>query len=320
MNKILSTALLLILFAGATSQVGETPITNSHEHIETSQEVPKFLEAMKANGIEQTVILGSPEATFQGEFENFAGYEKNNDEIFRIAATYPGRFLVFPTLDMQDPDAVKNAKHYLEKGARGFKLYAGYRTRHVVPIDRENLLPLYAFCEEHGLPVLMHVNAGYYLVEFERTLVRFPNLKIVCPHFCLSTIVSDRLEHLMDTYPQLYTDISFGPLFHLKTGLLRFSRDPEKYRALVIKYQDRIFFGTDMVVSRESHKTAAWMMEVTRAYRDLLEKDEYTFFALPGITLKGLHLDQAVLEKIYRGNFEQLLGRGLSLKQRETKS
>ena len=37
----------------------------------------------------------------------------------------------------------------------------------------------------------------------------------------------------------------------------------------------------------------------------MLEKEEYTFFAVPGVTLKGLALDRKVLEKIYWKNFER---------------
>ncbi len=109
----------------------------------------------------------------------------------------------------------------------------------------------------------------------------------------------------MDTYPQLYTDASFGFIEFLKAALLRISQDPEKYRRLILKYQDRIFFGTDMVVTDAEYKTADWMGNVTRAYRDFLEKGTYQFFAIEGMTLRGLHLDRKVLDKIYRTNFEK---------------
>ena len=167
------------------------------------------------------------------------------------------------------------------------------------------MLPVYEFCEQNRIPILFHVNAGYYQEEFENVLKRFPNLKIICPHFCLSTIASERFEHLMDTYPNLYTDASFGDIEFLKEALIRISNDPEKYRKLVLKYQDRILFGTDMVVTGAQYKTADWLSKVTRAYRDVLEKETYTFFAMEGVTLHGLHLAPAVLEKIYRKNFER---------------
>ena len=109
----------------------------------------------------------------------------------------------------------------------------------------------------------------------------------------------------MDTYPHLYTDMSFGFTDFLTAALRRFSRNPEKYRRLILKYQDRIFFGTDMVVTNAPYKTVDWLTQASRVYRDLLEKKEYSFFAIPNETLKGLYLDGKVLRKIYRTNFER---------------
>jgi len=166
-------------------------------------------------------------------------------------------------------------------------------------------MPVYQFCEETGLPILFHVNAGYFQAEFENILQKFPKLKIICPHFCLSTIATERFEYLMDKYPNLYTDASFGLIDFLKDGLLRISKNPEKYRKLIEKYQDRILFGTDMVVTSADYKTSDWLAMVTRAYRDCLEKETYTFFAIEGMSLRGLHLDRKILEKIYYKNFER---------------
>lgn len=55
------------------------------------------------------------------------------------------------------------------------------------------------------------------------------------------------------------------------------------------------------------NKTADWLSQVTRAYRDMLEKESYTFFAVEGLILRGLGLDEKVLEKIYRKNFKRFM-------------
>jgi predicted TIM-barrel fold metal-dependent hydrolase len=167
------------------------------------------------------------------------------------------------------------------------------------------MTPVYAFCEKNNIPVMFHVNAGYYQEEFESVLRHFPRLKVICPHFCLSTIRSDRFEYLMQNFPQLYTDVSFGYMDFLVPALLRFSKDPERYRNIILKYQDRIFFGTDMIVSGNPVKTVDWLTQVAEVYRDYLEKTEYRFFAVPDQTLRGLHLERAVLEKIYYKNFDR---------------
>ncbi len=262
---------------------------------------------MKRNDVVKTVILGSPEATFSGGKQEFYGEEKNNQEVLKIAKTYPEKFIPFPTLNPHDPQKLEKFKGYLQEGAKGLKLYSGHVMFHDVPLDDPAMLPVYEFCEKNKIPVLFHVNVGYYQKEFESVLQKFPRLKVICPHFCLSTIRSERFEYLMDRYPHLYTDLSFGDIQFLKEALLRFSKNPEKYKELILKYQDRIFFGTDMVVTDVSYKSADWLIQVTRGYRDLLEKESYSFFVMEGFTLRGLNLKRGVLEKIYRKNFERFL-------------
>lgn len=280
-------------------------IYNTHEHFQSIENVPKFLEAMKQNDVIKTVIVGSPEATILMGRQGFFGEEKYNEEVLKIANDYPEDFIAFPTINVRDPQKLEKLKDYLQRGGKGLKLYSGHSLFHDLPLDDPTMMLLYQYCEENKIPILFHVNAGKFQKEFENVLRKFPRIKIICPHFCLSTIASDRFEYLMDTYPNLYTDLSFGYIDFLKAGLLRISKDPEKMRQAIIKYQDRIFFGTDMVVTSAGYKTADWLSEVTRAYRDMLEKEQYHFPFLGPLTLRGLHLDSKVLEKIYRTNFER---------------
>lgn len=280
-------------------------IINAHEHFQSQNEVPKFLEAMKQNGVVKTVIVGSPEATILTGRQGFFGEEKYNEEVLKIANEHPDHFVAFTTINVQDPQKLEKLRNYLNRGGKGLKLYAGHSLFHDLPLDHETMMPIYQYCEEKQIPILFHVNAGKFQEEFETVLKKFPRVKIICPHFCLSTIAIDRFEYLMDTYPGLYTDLSFGYIDFLKAGLLRISRDPEKMKAAILKYQDRILFGTDMVVTSAPYKTVTWLSDVTRAYRNMLEKEQYSFFGTGPMTLRGLHLDKPVLEKIYRKNFEK---------------
>lgn len=282
-------------------------IVNAHEHFQSHTNVPKFLQAMRRNDVVKTVIVGSPEATILTGRTGFFGEEKYNEEVLKIAKTYPEHFIAFPTVNPHDPEKLEKLKRHLKMGGRGLKLYNGHSFFHDQPLDEHSMLAVYEYCEKNGVPVLIHVNAGSYQKEFESVLDKFPRLKVICPHFCLSTIASDRFEALMDRYPNLYTDSSFGYIDFLKDALRRISKNPKKFRRLFVKYQDRILFGTDMVVTSAKYKTADWLAQVTRAYRDMLEKEEYDFFAFPGEKLRGLALDRRILEKIYRKNFEKFM-------------
>jgi predicted TIM-barrel fold metal-dependent hydrolase len=146
-----------------------------------------------------------------------------------------------------------------------------------------------------------------YQAEYENILKQYPRLKVVCPHFCLSTIRRDRFQGLMDRYPNLYTDTSFGFVDFFKEALMRFSANPKVYRDLIVRYQDRILFGLDLIVSRERYKNGEWLGQMMGAYRDMLEKELFSFSELPGITLRGLNLDRVVLRKIYASNFERFM-------------
>lgn len=298
----------------------EKEFIDVHEQIATIDQVPRFLAAMDRAGIDRIILLGSPEATFTYQ-PGFKNHYQNNEELFRIHDEFPDRFIIFPTIDPREPGDFEIFKSYLERGASGLRLFSGQYAwfyEHIGPVNRSELFPILKFCEENEIPVMYNMNPGIteLKLEFEDVLRRYPNLKIVCPHFCLSTINSDRFEYLMDTYPNLYTDISFGHFF--EDGFKRISRNTTKFRKLFYKYQDRILFGVDLVITNKtmppSGDPSEWMYNLTKCYRDMLEKDEYycgvkikrVFNA--SISLSGLHLNQKILEKIYYENPKKYLG------------
>ena len=284
-------------------------IVNVHEHIQSRQLVPKLLGVMNQQGILKSVLLGSPSATLHGaqEKENFEKYEENNQEILQIAKDHPDRFIPFVTLDPRDPRKLEKFKQDLTRGAQGLKLYSGHVIFHDLPLNDPSMDSVYAFCESKKIPIMLHVNAGYYLAEFEGVLNQYPRLKVICPHFCLSTIATDRFERLMDQHPNLYTDLSFGSLDYLMPALFRFSKEPEKYRKLILKYQDRIFFGVDAVVTDEPHQTLEWLNDLVQVYKDVLEKQFYTTPFYPFQSLRGLSLSKDILDKIYYRNYSQFI-------------
>lgn len=294
-------------FAASKSDLA---IINAHEHIESIREAPKLLRAMDRLGIQKTVLLGSPSATFDPGASGFGGYEANNEEVLEIARRYPDRFIPFVTLDPSDVGKLEKLKGYLIRGAKGLKLYSGHRIFHDRVLNDESMGEVYSFCEERQIPIVFHINAGYFEEEFRSVLQSHPRLKVVCPHFCLSSIAWQRFERLMKDFPNLYTDLSFGVERYLGPALRRFSRKPQNYQRLVEKFQDRILFGTDAVVTGDPEKTEEWLYEVGRAYRELIEEKEYEtlVFGAPE-RLKGLELSREIQKKVYSLNFYQLVSK-----------
>lgn len=294
---------------------------NIHEHIQSEGEAPKLLAVMDGLGIERTVLVGSSWFTITlNEDVGFTRYDENNEELLRIVERWPGRFEAWPTVNPEDPDMLPKFQALVERGATGLKLYLGhgYKTKktgecffHTRPLNDPRMLPLYAYCEERSIPVCYHVNPGPrtpgFAEEFTSVLRQFPDMKVICPHFMLSSINDARLREFLDTFPNLYTDISFGHDTYLKAGLQRISRDPTKFRALFTAYQDRFLFGTDCVITAYPGKDENWIRARYQAYLDMLGKETYTSPIGPGETLNGLALPPDLLDRVLRRNYEAFL-------------
>ena len=301
----------------------EGPIINVHEHMQSFSEAAKFLAVMDETGTSKTVLLGSSWFTFTLNPDvGYTRYDWNNEELMRIVEEYPGRFEAFPTVNPEDPDKLEKFKALVERGASGLKLYLGHGFInpdtgdyffHTMALDDPRMLPLYEYCEENCIPILFHVNPGPtkpgFADEFIAVLDMFPDLKVNCPHFMLSSIKDTRLRELLDTYPNLYTDISFGHDDYLKAGLLRISRDPDKFRDLFTQYPDRIMYGTDMVVTAASKKTTEWIYDRCQVYIDMLAEETYTTPLLPGEELRGLALPEELLQRVFYQNYVDFMAK-----------
>lgn len=266
--------------------------------------VPAYLLAMGRVGVIKTAIVGGvPNGASAGS----VGEEKHNLEALRIANVYPEHFVAFPTIDHRDPNRLAKVEKYVRLGAKGLKLYSGHSRFHTLPLDDPEMREVYEYCQTMSLPVILHVNVDLYQGELERVLDGFRGLSVVCPHLCLSTATPDRFGKLMAGHPNLFTDISFGHVEFLKQALLRISSQVERFRELFVEYQDRIFFGTDHVIDGAGDKTVEWIEKMTNVYKDLLEKDRYTFSGIQGEVLRGLSLAGDVLHRIYSSNFREFV-------------
>lgn len=304
-------------------------IVDVHEHIGSLDEASKILAAMDALGIGKTCLMGSSKFTLTlNPSIGFTGYDENNEELLRICEKYPGRFEAWPTMNPRDPDKLDKFKKLVARGAKGLKLYLGHgflikKTNqymfHTTAIDDPGMLPVYQYCQDNFIPIVLHVNPSPktpgFAEEFVAVLNAYPDLKVVCPHFMLSSILESRLEELLDTFPNLYTDVSFGHDDFLTAGLKRISKSPTKFRTLFAKYPTRFMFSTDLVITPEPQKTIDWIEDRFGAYLDMLTQDHYTTPVLPHESLRGIALEPELLDRVLYKNFEDLT----ALKPRGTK-
>ena len=98
----------------------------------------------------------------------------------------------------------------------------------------------------HGMSILMHVDLrkhGEFVAEMIRS---HPQINFNIPHFGFSRRA---ISSLLDHYPNCYTDLSSLKIF--------IEGDPESYRDFTRRYQDRILFGSDALVSQPENIQSA---------------------------------------------------------------
>lgn len=130
----------------------------------------------------------------------------------------------------------------------------------------------------------------------------------------LSSIMTSRLRTFLETYPNLWTDTSFGYEDYQIAGLKRFSENVKKYQELFRDHSDRIMFATDNVITSARFKTENWLFEHMQCYVDMLTLDEYTCSFVKDkngkeMKLSGLKLPEDILEKVFHKNYEDFTSR-----------
>ncbi len=137
--------------------------------------------------------------------------------------------------------------------------------------------------------------------QVEALLSKYPNLKIALAHMGFFADELDRLSVLMDKYPNLYMDIT--PALPIYKDL---SQDPEKSREFFIKYQDRIYYGTDAEIELVGERLAYNRKKVKIITEFLEGKDTVQ---IEDYTINPINLPEDVLEKIYYKNILNFCGK-----------
>ena len=292
-------------------------IINTHEHLQDEGQLPDLFQVMGEAGLAKVILVGSSKFTLtMNESFGFTEYDKNNEELIRLAQMYPDKLEAWPTINPLDPQKYEKFIKYHQQGATGIKLYSGhgYQRRdngtymfHPIAMDDPSMFPLYKYLEDNYIPLCFHVNPFKrgFAQEFLEVLTNFPDMKVIAPHYILSSIKSTRMREFLDTFPNLYSDISYGHDDFIKAGIGRISKDPEKFRRFFIDYPDRFFFGSDLVLTELDKKGLDWQMKRYNTYYDMLTKETYTTPVMPDQTLNGLKLRTDLLEGILYKNFQK---------------
>ncbi len=291
-------------------------LADSHLHVGGEVKGRTLLSYMDGAGLERAMLLGSSLFTLTLDHrDGFVNHSENNMHLLRLGRSHPDRLGAWPTLDPREPQNSWRVRSYAEQGATGIKLYVGHGACnaftgepifHVCRIDDDCMLPIYETCAKLHLPICLHVNCGRaaYWSELLRVLYRYHDLKLVIPHFALSTRAPDRLRFLLERFPNVLTDTSFGQDEFLLAGSIRVGQSAE-LRELVSAYSERFLFATDLVLTDAAHKTPQWMADRVEHYRSMLTAEQYWSKAFQR-TFRGLALPSSASHSIMCANLDTL--------------
>jgi predicted TIM-barrel fold metal-dependent hydrolase len=312
------------------------PVIDDHNHLGTGkafltpERVKHYLDEMDAAGVRTVVDL-------DGMWGN-----RLKETLTALDEAHPGRFLTFAQINfsgLDDEDWSRREADRLEEsfkmGAKGLKFHKslglGFKFKngkYLLP-DDPKMDPIYETCAKYRRPIVIHTgdpaafftpldknnerwhelnrNPGwlFYGNDFPKyeelldalihAVAKHPHTTFIGAHMCNSAEDLTKLSAWMDKYPNLVTDFD--------ARINELGRQPYSARKFLIKYQDRLMFGTDTPCNRESYRT----------YFRFLETDDEYFDSAPSHHLQGfwmiygVYLPKEVLEKIYYKNAERYL-------------
>ncbi len=129
----------------------------------------------------------------------------------------------------------------------------------------------------------------------DHVLANHPQLRMVGVHLgSMERDLANIASHL-DKYPNFAIDTA-GRMEYLML------MPPEKVRAFLIKYQDRVLYGTDLDLLSDANlpdTLKEWQATYARDWKFLATGET---FDVEGKQVQGLNLPQPVLQKIFRSN------------------
>jgi predicted TIM-barrel fold metal-dependent hydrolase len=326
------------------------PIIDAHVHIGPAC-APLAREIMDANGIEGFVNLGVLELL---DIPFADGMRAFRDAL-------GDRMAYFPTPDFRDTAPgfgermAEELAREVDGGAAGLKIFKELGLRHrdgdgrLIPVDDPRLDPLWAMAGGLGVPVLIHTAdplaffrpldeqnerreelelfpewhfgrpefPGHddLLEQRNRVLARHPGTTFIGAHLGEYPENLAYVDACLDRYPNFTVDTS------ARIGEIGRHPAPEA-RAFFIKHQDRVLFGSDLVLGwaafggdedpgPEALTEAGAFYAAHRRFFETGERGvEHPQYPVAGRWLvDALDLPAAVLGKLYRENARRLIGR-----------
>jgi len=268
------------------------------------------------------------------------------------------RMVYFPTPDFSDTSPgfgermAAELERKVDAGAGGLKIFKELGLRHkdvdgnLIPVDDSRLDPLWAKAGELGVPVLIHTadpvaffqplddsnerweelqkhpdwhfggaefpDHDTLLAQRDRVLERHPDTIFIGAHIGNYPEDLAYVDACLERYPNFCIDTC--------ARIGEIGRHPvDEARAFFLKHQDRVMFGTDMVLGWDAlggEETEQEEMAAIKSFYEghwrFFETDErqieYPGFPIQGRwKVDGIGLSSEVLEKLYFRNAQRLI-------------
>ena len=297
-------------------------ILDAHTHIGTIDDISRMITIEDDFGVSTQI----------GIVHNEEGYQATK-------AKYSHRFIFAKYLSLKEiaqynvEPVLNEIAHLRDQGFSLAKTWFGPRWRDWIKVPKDFkindriLEPIFQALEDNKIPLIIHIGdpdtyyASQYkdsekygtkeehLKELEDVLSRHPKLPFQIPHFGAQPEIQ-RLPDLtrwMDEYPNIVVDTASS-----RWMARELSKDTKKAREFMLKYSDRILFGTDC---SSGEKDRDYFSGRYIAQRILWETNEReTPLPFPdadtkdtgGTKINGLDLPLSCLEKLYWGNARRL--------------
>ncbi|UCF95786.1 MAG: amidohydrolase family protein [Spirochaetaceae bacterium] len=316
------------------------PLIDGFVHLDGIDDPVDRLQARLVEaGVTQWAFLGSNFCAQLGmRSQNPLGFllkYRNPDTVYVFACSdyylREGLLPVPQQPDKAEPSMKELVELYHEIGVDGWKSVMGKPERYALPLNDPKLTDFYAKLQELGLPLFFHVgdppefwdekripewalrewvyNESHPSLEHLRrealdVLSKFPSLKVVFAHFFFLGYELDWAGELLRTHGNMYLDLTPG--IEMYFGFTAAARGARNF---FLEFADRILVGSYGSVHRDP-------LPILSMIRRFLETgDEFdpphgTPYLWPDsrAPMRGIELPPDVLEKIYTGNFERIVG------------
>jgi predicted TIM-barrel fold metal-dependent hydrolase len=311
-------------------------VIDEHNHLGagknflTPERVAHYLAEMDAAGVRTVVNL-----------DGMWG-DRLKETLAALDEAHPGRFLTFAQIDFEGLDdadwssrEAKRLEESFQMGAKGLKFHKSlglgvrFKDGKLLHVDDPKMDPIYETCAKHHRPIMIHtadpaafftpldrfnerwheLNAhpgwlfygGDYppqkelLQQFIHAVAKHPRTTFIGAHFGNNAEDPATVAKWLDTYPNLMIDID--------ARISELGRQPYTARKFLIKYADRVMFGTDTPPNRAAYRIYYRFLETDDEYFDCAASHHLQGFWM----IYGVFLPDDVLEKIYHKNAQRVL-------------